>query len=56
VHHQIHSDYFRLFVTAMVEFFRTGEVPVPHQQTVDVIALRTAAIQACQTPFRWIEL
>jgi len=56
VHYQIHSDYFRLFVEAMVTFFRTGQVPVSHEQTIDVIALRTAAVEACKMPFQWIAL
>ena len=52
----IRSDYFGLFIDAMVKFFRTGEVPVSHEQTVDVIAVRAAAIEACKTPFEWVTL
>lgn len=56
VRHEVKSNYFGLFIDAMIRFFETGEVPVSHEQTVDVIAVRAAAIQACKTPFRWIEL
>jgi hypothetical protein len=56
VRHEVKSNYFGLFIDAMLRFFKTGEVPVPHEQTVDVIAVRAAAIEACKTPFRWINL
>ena len=55
-HYEIKSDYFGLFIKSMLAFFETGEVPVPHEQTIDVIAARTAAIEACKTPYTWIEL
>ena len=56
VHHEIKSDFFGLFIQSMIRFFETGEAPVTHAQTIDVIAIRAAAIEACGTPFRWIEL
>ena len=56
VHHEIKSDFFGLFIQAMIRFFETGEAPVTHAQTIDVIAIRAAAVNACGTPFRWIEL
>ena len=54
--YEIASDFFGLFIKAMVKFFDTGVVPVSHEQTIDVIAARTAAIEACKTPFEWIAL
>lgn len=50
------SKYFNLFMEALVEFFRTGEIPVEHSQTVDVIAIREAGYRALQKPYEWIEL
>lgn len=55
-HYEIKSNFFGLFVESMITFFETGEVPVPHEQTIDVIAARTAAIKASDTPYKWIEL
>lgn len=55
-HYEITSDYFGHFIKGMIEFFRTGEAPVTHEQTIDVIAARTAAIQAAEKPFEWIVL
>lgn len=55
-HYEIKSDYFGRFIQAMVQFFETGVAPVSHEQTIDVIAARTAAIKAADKPFEWIEL
>jgi len=55
-HYVVESDFFRLFLQAMLEFFDTGVVPVPHEQTIDVIAARAAAIEAVKTPFRWVNV
>lgn len=55
-HYEIKSDYFGRFIKGMIEFFETGVAPVTHEQTIDVIAVRTAAIEAASTPFTWIEL
>lgn len=52
----ITSNYFGLFMEALVEFFKTGEIPVCHEQTIDVIAIREAGIKALQNPFTWINL
>lgn len=56
VHHEIKSDFFGLFIKAMIHFFETGEAPVTHAQTIDVMAIRAAAIAACNTPFVWVDL
>lgn len=52
----IQSDYFHLFIKDMVRFFDTGVAAVPHEQTIDVIAVREAALRAAKKPFTWIEL
>ena len=52
----IQSDFFGRFIKAMIQFFETEKAPVTHEQTIDVIAVRTAAIKACETPFVWVEL
>ena len=56
VHHEIKSDFFGLFIQAMIRFFETGETPVTHAQTIDVMAIRATAIAACSTPFVWVDL
>lgn len=52
----IQSDYFGRFIQAMLEFFKSGVAPVSHEQTIDVIAIRTAVVKACETPYEWIIL
>ena len=54
--HQIKSKFFALFVDAMVRFFETGKAPVTHEQTIDVIAIRSTVIEACKTPYVWFDL
>jgi hypothetical protein len=54
MHYEIKSDFFGLFIKAMIGFFETGIVPVPQEQTISVIAVRAAALKACETPFEWI--
>ncbi len=52
----IFSEHFNLFMEALVEFFKTGKIPVEHSQTVDAIAIREAGYRALQKPYEWIEL
>lgn len=52
----IRSKYFDVFIDSVIEFFNTGVVPVPHQQTIDIIAIREAGVKAMNTPFTWVEV
>lgn len=54
--HTIKSDYFMLFIESLVKFFDTGIAPVPHSQTVNVIATINAGHKAAEKPFTWIEV
>ncbi len=54
--YDIKSDWFSLFIDAMIKFFDTGEIPVPKEQTIDVIAVRAAGLKAFETPYTWIEI
>lgn len=51
---EIKSDYFRLFLAELIKFFDTGEIPVPNEQTVDVIAIREAGLKAMSSPYEWV--
>lgn len=53
---EIKSDYFGLFIKKLIEFFDTGAIPVPHEQTIDVIAVREAGLKAMNKPFEWVEV
>ena len=54
--HIIKSDYFMLFIENLVKFFDTGVIPVPHQQTVNVVATIDAGKKAAEKPFEWVEI
>ncbi len=52
----VESPYFELFIKAMLEFFKTGIIPVPHEQTIAVIAVIEAAKKARENPYEWFEI
>lgn len=51
---EVKSDFFRVFIDALIAFFETGEVPVPHEETIAVMAIREAALKALERPGQWI--
>ncbi len=50
------SDFFGNCIKAMGDFFDTGIIPVPHSQTVEVIAMREAGLKAIKNPGVWFEI
>ena len=53
---QVKSAFFDVFIKSLVHFFRTGEVPVTHEETVSIMAVREAVMQAAAQPGVWVEL
>ena len=51
---EVTSDFFGHCIKNMLKFFETGIVPVPHENTIEVIAIREAGIKAVQNPYSWI--
>ena len=52
----IESDFYKFFIADLVDFFNTGAVKVPHEDTIAVIAAREAVIKASGKPGIWEEL
>lgn len=52
----VSSDYFAEFMKTLVHFFESGEIPVDHEQTLQVIAIREALIEARRNPFTWVKV
>jgi len=50
------SNFFAAFIKELVSFFETGDVPVPSQQTIDVIAVIEYGAKAAERPYEWIDL
>ena len=50
----ITANFWECFMEDLVDFFRTGEIKVDHAQTVAVIAIREAVIEAYKTP--WVKV
>lgn len=54
--YNVESDFFKLFLKELITFFDTGIIPVPHEQTIDVIAVREAGLKAMKKTFEWINV
>ena len=52
----VSSNFFGNCIKSMVNFFETGEIPVPHENTIEVIAIIEAAAKAMTKPFEWVNL
>lgn len=50
------SDFFKDFIKAMIQFFKTLEVPVPHEQTLQIMRVLGAGKQALENPGTWVNL
>ena len=53
---EVKSDYFRAFLRELCRFYQTGEVRVPHEDTVSIMAVRAAGQRAQKTPGVWVEV
>lgn len=53
---KVTSDYFAEFLKELVRFFQTGEARVPHQTTINIMAVREAGKRAMAAPGTWIEV
>ncbi len=51
---EIKSDYFHNFILALVDYFRTKKIPVAHEETVAIMALREAGKKALGRPGEWV--
>ena len=49
-------NFWETFMVKLVDFFRTGEAKVPHEQTVAGIELRDKMIMAMEKPYTWLDL
>lgn len=52
----VESPFFDRFIDNLVDFFRTGDVKVPHEETLHIMALRGAGLAAQQVPGEWVEV
>ncbi len=52
----VNSDFFMSFIEDLIEFFKDGKIRAPHEQTINVIAVRTAGLEAMKKPFTWVNV
>ncbi len=53
---KVESDYFSAFIVELVRFFETGNVPVPQEQTLLIMAVRGAGVKALRVPGTWVDV
>ncbi|MEG2701629.1 MAG: hypothetical protein RSA65_03370 [Clostridia bacterium] len=53
---KVESDYFGAFIHQLVRFFRTSSELVAHEETIRIMAVRGAGIQALAAPGTWVTL
>ena len=51
---EVSSDYFGNFMDALADFFLTGRIPVPREDTLRTIAVWGALHEAMDSPGQWI--
>ncbi len=52
----VKSDFFKNFIKNLCVFYKTGEVLIPHEQTLAIMAIREACIEARNCPDTWVEV
>jgi len=52
----VQSDFFKMFMKELIDFFETGEVKVNSKETIAIITIIEYALKAAQKPFTWIDL
>jgi len=50
----IDDAFFKGLIKAMLHMFRTGEVPVSHQDTIGIMAIRETCLRAMEQPHKWL--
>ena len=53
---EVKSAFFDAFIVNLVKFFRTGEIPVSHAETVSIMAVREAVLKAAALPGVWVSV
>lgn len=52
----VQSDFFGAFIAQLCDFFLNGEVKVPHEETLGIMAVRGAVLKAQEAPGQWVEV
>lgn len=53
---KINDDFFKFEIMAMLEMFRTSKEPIPHAETIAIMAIREACLKAKDQPLQWISV
>lgn len=50
----IDDDFFKSFIDALIGFFNTGDIPVSHNETIKIMAVRECCLNAMDKPHEWL--
>ena len=53
---KINDDFFKFEILAMLDMFRTGKAPIEHNETIAIMAIREACINAKNKPLEWVSV
>lgn len=53
---KIESDYFHEFIVDLCDFFRNPVAKVPHEETLSIMAVRSAVLSALKVPGQWVDV
>ena len=51
---KVGGEFWTRCIDSLIEFFDTGRVIVPHEETIAIAAVRAAAIKAAAQPYEWV--
>ena len=51
---KVGGEFWTRCIDSLIEFFDTGRVIVPHEETIAIAAVRAAAIRAAAQPYEWV--
>ena len=53
---KVESDFFYEFIVELCDFFRDPVIKVPHEETLSIMAVRSAVLVAQNVPAQWVDI
>lgn len=51
---EIDDDFFKCFIDDLIKFFNTREIPVAHNETVNIMSVRESCLESMDKPCEWV--
>lgn len=53
---EVHSNFFKVFIDELIQFFKNRTAPVACEETIAIMAIREAIMKAAERPGEWVEV